>query len=70
MPTNASASIADCVETICGEGCKFVNHLLLAEDPRLQAPCLRQLNQPQIKKVMKELQELMAVYADSGNCKI
>jgi hypothetical protein len=58
------------VETICQQGCCYVNEILRDADYRANCQPLLKLDAVEREDVINELKSVMSVYNESGNCDI
>lgn len=58
------------VETICSEGCKYVNQFVASLDMQSKYEDLQDLSDSDQQWVIVELRSIMKVYERSGSCSI
>ena len=62
--------LAPVVDQICNKGCSYVNSVLKDSDVRAECNELKTLSDQECQEVLKELDEVMAVYNQTGSCEI
>jgi hypothetical protein len=67
MITN-DKQIDACLEHICQQGCRVVNHIICQLEQGEYVENIQHLNAEQRQKLYQELKNVMAVYAETGVC--
>jgi hypothetical protein len=62
--------IDSCLEQICGQGCRSVNQVIQQLEQGQVIDVARHLSAAQQKKLLQELQNIMAVYAETHSCEV
>jgi hypothetical protein len=62
--------IEQAVDTICNQGCQYVNALLENDSVRNECSALAILCAEEQSIVLQELASVMSVYAQTGSCEI
>ncbi len=58
--------IDSCLEQICGQGCRSVNHVIQQLEQGQVIDAAQHLSAAQQRKLLQELQNIMAVYGNQS----
>lgn len=60
--------IDQAVDSICKQGCQYVNSVLQDDEARVECAELAKLGDEELAVVLAELKSVMSVYAQTGSC--
>jgi hypothetical protein len=58
------------IDSICNQGCQYVNSVLEDDVARVECADLAKLRDEELAIVLAELRSVMSVYAQTGNCEV
>lgn len=59
-----------CLEQICGQGCRSVNQIIQQLEQGKVIKLAQHLSALQRGRLLEELKNIMAVYAETGSCEL